>query len=188
MWIAKYCEYDLHSAPTTANFVREGPIGSDVIFQSISLKYKKSASITLIGSQDIARSLKIVFWFIFVSLCAIGLKFWQHRFQIYIFQSKKLHSIIVSSLVIVQTSFADGRTESQFPAAFMDKGGKKIKKWDFSQILTYFMVFPQFLCAFLQRIIPLHISKIYQLIFFLNRSFPMSCISPNFVLKTRYND
>ena len=32
IWTPRYCEYDLHSAPTSEHFVRSGPNGFDVNF------------------------------------------------------------------------------------------------------------------------------------------------------------
>ena len=50
-----------------------------VLFESISSN----------GSRDIAKSLKISFGSSFVNLRAFGSKFWQFRFPVYTFQTKK---------------------------------------------------------------------------------------------------
>ena len=54
-----------------------------------TFKIKKFESISSNGSRDIAKSLKISFGSSFVSLRAFGSKFWQFRFPVYTFQTKK---------------------------------------------------------------------------------------------------
>ena len=54
-----------------------------------TFKIKKFESILSNGSRDIAKSLKISFGSSFVSLRAFGSKFWQFRFPVYTFQTKK---------------------------------------------------------------------------------------------------
>ena len=68
--------------------MRSGPIGFGVIFYH-TFKIKNFESISSNGSRDIAKSLKISFASSFVNLRAFGSKFWQFRFPVYTFQTKK---------------------------------------------------------------------------------------------------
>ena len=79
-----------------------------VVFSSSYLSNKKKFESISNGFRDIAKSLKISFGFIFVSLCAFGSKISEFWFPLYTFQTKKPHSIIItSSQVLVYTNFAD---------------------------------------------------------------------------------
>ena len=123
-----------------------------VLFSSPYQIKKKFESISSNGSRDIAKSLKISFGSSFLSLRAFGSKFWQFRFPVYTFQTKKKpHSIISTrSWVLVYITFAHGRTDRHFsknfsffllikniytyiystdPCFFLKKSKKKIKIW-----------------------------------------------------------
>ena len=96
-----------------SDFGRLRTIGSNrvqsglVLFSSPYLQNKKrSESISLIRSQDIAKSLKIAFGLIFVSIPAI---------PVYTFQTNKPHTIVfIRSKVLVYRSFANGQTDRHF--------------------------------------------------------------------------
>ena len=121
-------------------FIRSSPIGFGVIFLSIPLKYKKFESILSNGSRDIAKSLKTSFGSSFVSFCAFGSKFWQFRFSVYTFQTKKLHSIIFTpSWVLVYITFTNGRTDI-FRKSFIFSSWSRI----YIQVYTYLDYFSNF--------------------------------------------
>ena len=68
------------------------------------------------GSRNIAKSLKISFGFIFVSLRVFGSKISESRFPLYTFQTKISH--FTRSQVLVYRNFADGRTDRHFSKKF----------------------------------------------------------------------
>ena len=76
-----------------------------------AFKIKKFESISSNGSRDIAKSLKISFGFSFVSLRAFGSKFWQFRFRVYTFQTKKtaLYYLTRFWVFVYITSRTDGQ-------------------------------------------------------------------------------
>ena len=80
-----------------------------------TFKIKKFKSISLNGSRDIAKSLKISFGSSFVNLRAFG----SFDSQYTPFKQKKPHSIISTrSWVLVYITFAHGRTDRHFSKKF----------------------------------------------------------------------
>ena len=87
-----------------------------------TFKIKKFESISSNGSRDIAKSLKISFGSSFVSLRAFGSKFWQFRFPVYTFQTKKTAlDYLYPFLSFSVHNFCartDGRTNRHFSKKF----------------------------------------------------------------------